>query len=578
MSIPIASQEELEEALGALRDILEDVSFPLETPLASKGSRALFEVLRQLDDYILPRLSRIDAPLLAVVGGSTGAGKSTLVNSLLGENVAKATAIRPTTRRPLLVHLEQDSEWFEGRSILPSLARVQSTAVDDGAHSELALAESSELPEGIALLDSPDIDSVVEDNRRLAAQLLAAADLWLFVTSAARYADAIPWSMLNEAVSRDIVVAVVLNRVPSGVGAQVRADLSRRLSEHGLGHAPLFTISERIDEDGRIPADDVSPIKTWLAGLAHDGPARASVARQTLAGAVDALIEQCDPIVEGLKEQIDIQRAMRGDIARADGVAIGSIIASVEDGRLVRREVLTRWNEAVGANRTVRSMIGSVAGLRDRVTGWFKGKGKTGGSGPLPVGEIEKNVESALASSLTSEAERATRSVEDAWRQRQGADASRASASQLVRSGIDRGQQAVETVRQWRQTLATIVQEEGREKAASSRARAVGPKAIEAALMIVTFASSKGLTGGDGIIGGTAVPSQKLMEAVFGGDAVRKMAKRAREELLVRARRFVGADLDPFRDVCREAETDPGIAVGIQTACDDIELAREEKG
>ena len=86
------------------------------------------------------------------------------------------------------------------------------------------------------------------------------------------------------------------------------------------------------------------------------------------------------------------------------------------------------------------------------------------------------------------------------------------------------------------------------------------------------------MANGDGVTGGTAVPSRKLLEAVFDGDAVRKMAKRAREELLVRARKFVGADLDPFRDVCREAETDPGIAVGIQTACDDIESAREEKG
>ena len=39
------------------------------------------------------------------------------------------------------------------------------------------------------MLDAPDIDSVVQ-NRQLASQLLAAADLWLFVTSAARYADA----------------------------------------------------------------------------------------------------------------------------------------------------------------------------------------------------------------------------------------------------------------------------------------------------------------------------------------------------------------------------------------------------
>ena len=43
--------------------------------------------LAQLDDYVLPRLATIDAPLLAVVGGSTGAGKSTLVNSLVGRGV-----------------------------------------------------------------------------------------------------------------------------------------------------------------------------------------------------------------------------------------------------------------------------------------------------------------------------------------------------------------------------------------------------------------------------------------------------------------------------------------------------------
>ena len=53
------------------------------------------------------------------------------------------------------------------------------------------------IPPGLAILDAPDIDSVVAENRQLAAQLLAAADLWLFVTSAARYADAVPWDFLS---------------------------------------------------------------------------------------------------------------------------------------------------------------------------------------------------------------------------------------------------------------------------------------------------------------------------------------------------------------------------------------------
>ncbi|MFX8801525.1 hypothetical protein ABTM62_19545, partial [Acinetobacter baumannii] len=63
---------------------------------------------------------------------------------------------------------------------------------------------------GIALLDAPDIDSISEANRKLAGQLLAAADLWLFTTTANRYADAAAWDLLIEAGRRQITVAVIL--------------------------------------------------------------------------------------------------------------------------------------------------------------------------------------------------------------------------------------------------------------------------------------------------------------------------------------------------------------------------------
>ena len=66
----------------------------------------------------------------------------------------------------------------------------------------------------MALLDSPDIDSVVEANRALSRQLLAAADAWLFVTTAARYADAVPWELLQAARDRGTALSLVLDRVP----------------------------------------------------------------------------------------------------------------------------------------------------------------------------------------------------------------------------------------------------------------------------------------------------------------------------------------------------------------------------
>src|SRR5690606_16186525 len=141
---------------------------------------------------------RLDAPLLAVVGGSTGAGKSTLVNSLVGQEVSRASAILPTTRRPVLVHHSDDAAWFTGDRVLPGLARVQGAApstphAEEDPITGLGLVGAASVPRGLALLDAPDIASVVAANRRLATQLLAAADLWIFVTTAARYADAVPW-------------------------------------------------------------------------------------------------------------------------------------------------------------------------------------------------------------------------------------------------------------------------------------------------------------------------------------------------------------------------------------------------
>ena len=113
----------LDSALLQLRAAVAPVQLPLPLPDAPEQRQAAREIVSQLDDYVLPRLATIDAPLLAVVGGSTGAGKSTLVNSLVGRRVSAPGVIRPTTRAPVLVHHSDDAEWFTDDRILPGLAR-----------------------------------------------------------------------------------------------------------------------------------------------------------------------------------------------------------------------------------------------------------------------------------------------------------------------------------------------------------------------------------------------------------------------------------------------------------------------
>ena len=216
-------------ALSALRDSLTALSMPYVLQGTAAASDKATLIRDQLGDYVLPRLASLDAPLLAVVGGSTGAGKSTLVSSLVRRHVARASAIRPTTRRPLLLHAPTDAAWFDTDRVLGSLSRMRVDAdapaspATDHTPRELELRACEGLPEGLAIVDAPDVDSVVEDNRDLAATLLAGADLWIFVTTAARYADAVPWEHLRAAAERHITAAIVLDRVPQGAQIEVEA-------------------------------------------------------------------------------------------------------------------------------------------------------------------------------------------------------------------------------------------------------------------------------------------------------------------------------------------------------------------
>ncbi len=563
MSIPVVSEPDTGASLRQLCSALEAAHFPLPGPHAEAGKEARGDLLHQLEDYILPRYASLDAPLLAVVGGPTGSGKSLLVNSLIRDHLASSSAIRPTTRRPLLVHAPEEGTWFASQRILPTLARVSADQAAQGlpfedtndSHAELQLATSSGVPAGLALLDSPDIDSVVEENRRLAAQLLAAADLWIFVTTAARYSDAIPWALLNEAAGRNIVMAVILNRVPPGVGTQIRPDLAGRLEERGLGAAPLFVISEALDDEGFIPAANIEALRTWLAGIAEDSASRASVARQTLGGAMDTLLARESTILESLDEQLAMRTRMEDELTRAFAGAENAIAGSIDDGTLLRGEVLQRWQEVVGTGEWMRKLESGVASLRDKVSGWFRGRGAN-----LATAGVDEAIEDSLLTMLVARAEDALATIEDEWLSRPEAVSVLTAAHMSLRTPAEREAAAAQTVRQWQRDLVAMVSSTGKDKKSTARLLSVGVNVVGAALMIVIFASTAGLTGGEvAVAGGTAVLAQRVLEAVFGDDAVRRMTSRAKADLLERTRAFLAEDSRSFAECLGVLEIDEAV-------------------
>ena len=225
------------ESVTGLRDALAGTEFSTDESARVEAGA----LVAQIDDYILPRLANIDAPLLAVVGGSTGSGKSTLVNAIVGQQVTTSGVIRPTTRQPVLVANPADSAWFNSTRVLPGLAREQGEAGANPSATSLRTVASGAVSPGLALLDAPDFDSIDDRNRALASQLLAAADLWVFVTTPSRYADQLVWNFLHDAAGRDIEVIVVLNRVDEDALATVPDDLRRMMAEAADRTGAIFS-------------------------------------------------------------------------------------------------------------------------------------------------------------------------------------------------------------------------------------------------------------------------------------------------------------------------------------------------
>ena len=351
-------------ALVQLRGSLQEVHLPLEVPGAAEQRTAIQELVDQLEDYVIPRLMTIDAPLLAVVGGSTGAGKSTLVNSVVGRRVTQPGVLRPTTRSPVLVHNPEDGQWFGQDRLLPDLERRDAPTNDPDA---LQLVPADTMPAGLALLDAPDIDSVEERNRTLAAQLLAAADLWLFVTSAARYADQVPWGFLRQAAERSASVAIVLDRTPKEAIDTVSTHLARMLASRGLKDSPLFVVTEgTVDEDGLLPPELVANVRGWLDSLAHDAEARTLVVRQTLEGAIRTLTRRSFDVADAEDAQATARQRLRDDATQAYDDALEKVKVAAADGTLLRGEVLARWQEFVGTGELLK---GSSSGSAGSATG-----------------------------------------------------------------------------------------------------------------------------------------------------------------------------------------------------------------
>ncbi|WP_128378814.1 dynamin family protein [Streptomyces cavernae] len=361
---------QLLDALSALRDRVAAARFPLPLAGAPRARANRDELLAQLDDYLVPRLRAPEAPLLAVIGGSTGSGKSTLVNSIVGRRVSEAGVLRPTTRTPVLVCHPEDQHWFSGMRVLPDLTRVwtpqQDPKGDDHARPPgraggnvpgragekagervMRIETADTLPPGLVLLDAPDIDSLVAENRILAAELICAADIWVMVTTAARYADAVPWHLLRTAKELDATLVTVLDRVPHQVVAEVSRQYGALLAKAGLGDVPRFTVPELPESawgGGLLPSSAVAPLRTWLVHAAQDPGARREALARTARGVLDSLRSRMPELAGAAAAQYAAALRLTSAADAAYDSEHTRVRARLQAGAVLAGDALKRWH------------------------------------------------------------------------------------------------------------------------------------------------------------------------------------------------------------------------------------------
>ncbi|RAY11825.1 AAA family ATPase [Actinomadura craniellae] len=562
---PPHARPDLGRVLTELRDQIDSLSFVLEVPGVAEAREAQSELRNQLEDYVLPRISGKGTPLLVVLGGSTGAGKSTLVNTLVGSRVSATGVLRPTTSSPILVCHPDHTEWYLEGPLLPGMGRVPGPAPDAIAGDQLVIIGSDTLPEGLALLDSPDFDSVFEDHYEFATKLMAAADLWLCVTTAARYADAQVWQMLQRAKEHGATIGVVLSRVPQGAGSEVVEHFAAMLEEHGVGEARRFTIPETRIENSRLPEEAAEEIREWLLHLVEDGSRRTTVIGDTLSAVLDSYRTRVPELAKQVELQVEKRGELRQEVEACYATALAELDEATRNGSLLRGEVLARWQDFAGTGDLVRALhvqrprLPRKGGRRRRT--------------PARVRSLKAALRSALESLILSGAESAAEQVIARWRANPAAGEMLAEpATELGLVSPELSRRVTRAVSAWQDHVLELIRTEG----VTKRSVAKLVSFDEDALSLVLIVGLLGYGTTDVTVeGGTSAVSQRLLKALFGAESLRGMSAKARADLRSRIGMLFDEEAIRFGQALDSAGiADESTAVQLYQATYNLEVAR----
>ena len=516
---------DLRELVARLEALAERriASGPRSEPAAGRAR----QLADHLAGHVRVRARSLDAPLLVVLVGPTGAGKSTLFNTIAGRAASETGVIRPTTRVAIaLGHPDDLATLREG-----SFARIPT--------SDLREVPDATLDRGLVLVDAPDIDSIEQANRQLTDRLVEAADLCLFVTTATRYADRVPWSVLARVRERGLPLLFIVNRMPATTAgsADVLADVRRLLTDAGLdalsttkGDDPpleLVGVAEgALDPSGaQLDRAAVQPVLDEIARLRADREARVALAARALTGSLTGLGETLDQIADDADHEAIDTEALRRIAERSYESGVTALHQEVERGRFLREEALRHWQAYVGADQMTRFFSEGIGRIRGAIAAVFR-------PATAPVAEIRAATTDDLIAAARLQAAESARRTATSWSETPSAGRAIAEHVDLWSPSADFDARLRTRLEDWIEGIVSEIQTQGRPKRLLARGAAVGVNALGTGVMLATFLHTGGLTGAEvGVAAATAFLNQKLLAALFGEAAMVELVANARRRL-----------------------------------------------
>lgn len=407
------------------------------------------EWVRLLHYKLLPHLGGEGCLVVAVAGG-TNTGKSTVFNLLLGRSVSAVCATAAATCRPVIAaNAHRARQCLDGHLLSgfrPALLPNPDAPVShESDPSTLFVSQQDELPERLAIMDIPDVDSIDRENWELANNIQAAGDVLIAVVTPEKYKDERVVAFFQRAHAAGRRILPLLNKAnPDRDYAAARTQLDDFRRSAGLGRGPAFVIPHDFrlaDNFARdiAPLDGTAPLAAYLKTL--DAAAiKADVYRDTIAH----FTAHAGAFLEGLDETSQQLRAVAADFtARVEHSASLYDPEPGEDvGRLVHAFVQSKRGPVRRAVGRVNDTVGQgVVALWRRAGGMMRGRAEAdaaaGEHTESDVAETLRRRVETLARNLAEEYVRAAPTMGEPARTLLAAGATAMDIEAAVRTVLD---------------------------------------------------------------------------------------------------------------------------------------------